>query len=65
MPTAASAAAKHPVYLHWNAERHDHFTSASASPPANYVSLGLQGYLPSFDPSAPTQKGAITLGWYV
>ena len=58
-PTAQSSASKKPVYLHYSASRHDHFTSANAHPPANYVTMGLQGYL--LDTAQP---GYVALAWY-
>lgn len=50
-PTASSTVSKAAVYLHYSASRRDHFTSASATPPSTYVSLGVQGYL--LNSSAP------------
>eukprot|EP01043_Picozoa_sp_COSAG02_P005347 COSAG02_NODE_144_length_34086_cov_65.390944_22_plen_376_part_00 len=58
-PTAQSKAPKAPVYLHYSAARHDHFTSATPTPPANYVTLGLQGYL--LDKAQPS---SVKLAWY-
>ena len=58
-PTAQSKAPKAPVYLHYSAARHDHFTSASPQPPANYVTFGLQGYLLN-----KAQPHSVKLAWY-
>ena len=46
-------------YLHFSAARHDHFTSASPTPPSGYVSMGLQGYL--LDAAVP---GSVPMAWY-
>lgn len=59
-PTASSAASKKPVYLHYDAMRHDHFSSASPNPPAGYVAMGLQGYL--LDDAKPAH--AVRMAWY-
>lgn len=59
VPTAANAASKKPVYLHYSAGRHDHFTSANAAPPGGYGSLGMQGYL--LDKAV---KASVPLAWY-
>ena len=58
-PTAQSKAPKAPVYLHYSAARHDHFTSANPAPPPNYVTLGLQGYL--LNKALPD---SVPLAWY-
>ena len=60
-PTAANTAAKNAVYLHYSAQRNDHFTSAYPQPPSGYVSMGLQGYLLD---SKQSPKGAVQLAWY-
>jgi hypothetical protein len=58
-PTAQSTAGKQPVYLHYSADRRDHFTSPNASPPSNYITMGLQGHL--LDSAAP---GSVPMIWY-
>jgi hypothetical protein len=47
-PSAGSKASKQPLYLHYSADRNDHFTSPNPVPPqapVRYVTMGLQGYL--------------------
>jgi len=62
-PTAQNKLPKQPVYLHYSAERGDHFTSTNANPPSGfgYVTMGLQGHLLE---SALPQEGSIPLAWY-
>ena len=55
----ACKASTKPVYLHYSAARHDHFSSSGPNPPAGYVTMGLQGYL--LDTAKP---GAVPMAWY-
>jgi hypothetical protein len=58
-PSHDAASAK-PVYLHYSASRHDHFSSASPTPPpGGYVTMGLQGYL--LDSAGP---GSVPMAWF-
>ena len=58
--SAQSTAPKKPIYLHYSASRHDHFSSYVAAPPGGYVSMGVQGYVLD----GGHHPDAVSLAWY-